>query len=65
MLEGSFLTGQSMAEDDLLSPLFMFPSRCSSLQACAALPEPTRQETRAFLFDLACDLLLGPGVLDS
>lgn len=38
-------------------------SHCSSLQASAALPEPTGQETRAFLFDLACDLLLGPGVL--
>lgn len=33
---------------------------CSSLQASAALPEPTGHKTRAFLFDLACDLLLGP-----
>lgn len=32
----------------------------SSLQASAALPEPTGHKTIAFLFDLACDLLLGP-----
>lgn len=51
-----------MAVDNLLSPILLVPF---SLQASVALPDPNRQETRAFLFDLACDLFLGPGVLGS
>lgn len=52
-----------MVVDDLLGPILLVPF--FSLQASVALPDPTRQETRAFLFDLACDLFLGPGVLGS